>query len=225
MQFNREGKPVHFPPIKSIQKSKEQTMKKIAFISAALLAAFAIACENQKAEETTPAVTEIKDTVHVMTVAEMQARGEYLVNAMGCDDCHSPKKMGPNGPEVIPELRFSGYPSTATMAPIDKANLKNGWVLFGGDLTHSVGPWGASFAANLTSDPTGLGNWSEENFIRAIREGKSKGLENSRQLLPPMPWFVYRNLSDDDLKSIFAFLKTTKPVENVVRAPIPPNEL
>lgn len=147
------------------------------------------------------------------------SRGEYLVNAMGCDDCHSPKRMGANGPEIIPELRFSGYPSDRPVAIADSATIKKGWAMFGPDLTSAAGPWGMSFAANLTSDATGIGNWKEEQFITAIRKGKSKGLENNRSLLPPMPWLSYRNLSDEDLKSIYAYLKSTKPVNNVVPAP------
>jgi len=154
-----------------------------------------------------------------MTKKEMVKRGGYLVNTIGCDDCHSPKRMGPNGPEIIPELRLSGYPASR---PITKTNIdvvKKGWMLLSDDLTTAVGSWGQSFAANLTSDPTGTGNWKEEQFIKAIREGKYKGLDNTRPLLLPMPWFVYKNLTDDDLKSIFAFLQTTKPVKNVVPAP------
>jgi hypothetical protein len=92
-------------------------------------------------------------------------------------------------------------------------------MLFSDDLTTAVGAWGQSFAANLTSDATGTGNWKEEQFIKAIRDGKYKGLDNTRPLLMPMPWFVYKNLTDDDLKSIFAFLQTTNPVKNVVPAP------
>ena len=76
-----------------------------------------------------------------------------------------------------------------------------------------------SFAANLTSDDTGIGNWTEENFMRALRKGKFKGLEGSRDLLPPMPWFVYKNMTDEDLKSIYAYLKTVPAVENVVPSP------
>jgi len=156
-----------------------------------------------------------------MTKKEMVKRGAYLVNTIGCDDCHSPKRMGPNGPEIIPELRLSGYPASR---PITKTNidvLKKGWMLLSDDLTTAVGSWGQSFAANLTSDVTGTGNWKEAQFIKAIREGKYKGLDNTRPLLMPMPWFVYRNLTDDDLKSIFAFLQTTKPVNNVVPSPKP----
>jgi hypothetical protein len=145
-------------------------------------------------------------------------RGEYLVSIIGCDDCHSPKRMGPMGPEIIPELRLSGYPSSRPIQKADSHVVQQGWALFGPDLTSSVGPWGISFAANITSDETGIGNWPEENFIRAIRHGKYKGLENSRPLLPPMPWYNFKNMSDEDLKSMFAYLKTTKPVANVVPA-------
>lgn len=147
------------------------------------------------------------------------ARGEYLVNAIGCADCHSPKRMGPNGPEIIPELHLSGFPQNGTLPPIDISAVDNGWALFAPDLTSAIGPWGQSFTANITSDPSGIGNWAEENFVRAIRNGKYKGLEESRDLLPPMPWTIYKNLTDEDLRSIYYYLKTTKPVYNVVPAP------
>lgn len=154
-----------------------------------------------------------------MTKEEMVKRGAYLVNTIGCDDCHSPKRRGANGPELIPELRLSGYPSDRPITKADASVVKKGWMLLSDDLTTAVGPWGQSFAANLTSDASGTGKWKEAQFIKAIREGKYKGLDNTRPLLSPMPWFVYKNLTDDDLKSIFAFLQTTKPVKNVVPAP------
>ena len=171
-----------------------------------------VACQGSVASE--------KKSI-TMTKEEMVKRGAYLVNTIGCDDCHSPKQMGPDGPEIIPELRLSGYPSDRPLTIADTNVVKKGWMLFSDDLTTAVGPWGQSFAANLTSDATGTGNWKEEQFIKAIREGKYKGLDNTRPLLMPMPWFVYKNLTDDDLKSIFAFLQTTKPVKNVVPAPRP----
>jgi hypothetical protein len=146
-------------------------------------------------------------------------RGSYLVNAMGCDDCHSPKKFGPNGPELDMEHRFGGYLATNPATKVNTSVMKDGWILFANDLTSAVGPWGQSYAANISSDATGIGNWTEEQFFRALREGKSKGLKESRPLLPPMPWFVYKNLNDTDIKAIFAFLKTTKPVENRVPGP------
>jgi hypothetical protein len=156
-----------------------------------------------------------------MTKEEMIERGSYLVNAVGCDDCHSPKKMGPQGPEIIEELRFSGYQASYPIMSVDTNLVKQGWSMFGPDFTNTAGMWGQSFAANLTSDETGIGNWSEEQFINALRNGWYKGIKNNRPLLPPMPWFAYRNFSDEDLKSIFAFLKSTKPVHNVVPPPVP----
>lgn len=171
-----------------------------------------IACSNEKAEE--------KSTIVKTDSAAQVKKGEYLVSIVGCDDCHSPKRMGEHGPEIIPELRLSGYPSTRPIQKADSNVIKQGWVLMGPDLTSAVGPWGVSFAANLTSDVTGIGNWKEENFIKSIREGKLKGLDGSRPLLPPMPWFVYKNMTDDDLKAIFAYLKTVKPVDNVVPRPV-----
>ncbi len=146
-------------------------------------------------------------------------RGEYLVSVIGCDDCHSPKSMGPNGPEIIPELRLSGFNQNTRLPAFDTAAVSKGWSLFAPDFTAILGSWGISYAANLTSDETGIGNWPEENFIRAIRTGKYKGIASNRNLLPPMPWFVYKNMTDEDLKSIFAYLKSTKSVENIVPAP------
>lgn len=84
---------------------------------------------------------------------------------------------------------------------------------------------GGSFAANITSAETGIGNWTKEQFFGAIRKGKYKGLEGSRPLLPPMPWQVYRNMTDTDLNAIFAYLQTTKPIENIVPAPIAPIDI
>jgi cytochrome c553 len=150
-------------------------------------------------------------------------RGHYLVSVIGCGDCHSPKVMGPHGPEEDTSRLFSGHPSNMPLAFIDTASAKN-WLLFNGMLTAMVGPWGVSFSANLTSDSTGIGNWTEKQFETAIRKGKSKGLINNRDLLPPMPWTNFRNLSDDDLKAMFAYFKSTKPVKNVVPAPIPPTQ-
>lgn len=149
-------------------------------------------------------------------------RGAYLVNGMGCDDCHSPKKMGPQGPEVDPELRMSGHPADQPLAKVNDPSIIKDYALFAMSLTAAVGPWGTSYAANLTPDETGIGTWTEEQFLKAIREGKLKGMDNTRPLLPPMPWFMYKNLNDDDLKSIFAYLKTLKPVKNVVPAPAAP---
>ena len=88
--------------------------------------------------------------------------------------------------------------------------------------TATTGPWGTSFAANLTPDATGLGNWTFEHFEKAMRKGKLKGLENGRTLLPPMPWTNYSKLSNDDLAAIWAYLQSIPPVKNIVPTPIHP---
>ncbi len=155
---------------------------------------------------------------------ELARRGEYLVTIMGCHDCHSPKRMGPQGPEIIPELMLSGYPAGQPVPEVDAGIVERGLAVLTPDLTAAIGPWGVSFAANITSDETGIGNWTEEQFRKALTEGKSKGLDGARPMLPPMPWFNYINIQDEDLKAIFAYLKSTKPVENVVPNPIPPGQ-
>ena len=193
-------------------------MRKITLIVTAIIAVvIAVSCGNQNETKPVVAAGEIsKDSLVRL--------GEYLVNTIGCDDCHSPKKMGPQGPEVDLERRFSGHPANVLLEKVNPADTKS-YILFNPMLTAYVGPWGVSYAANLTSDETGIGNWTEEQFFRALREGKSKGLSNGRPLLPPMPWMNFKNLKDNDLRAIYYYLKSTKPVENRVPAPEPPTQL
>lgn len=161
----------------------------------------------------------------VLTQEDIIKQGEHLVTIMGCNDCHSPKKMGAQGPEIIPELMLSGYPSDRQMVKFDSKLLKEGFSMFYPDLTAAAGPWGVSFAGNLTPDETGIGNWTEEQFKKAMTEGKFKGLDNSRPLLPPMPWVNYTTLTNDEVHSIFAYLKSIKPVKNIVPSPITPDKM
>ena len=186
-------------------------MRKITLITAIIattMLAILFACNTKTTAATSEGVQLSEDSLIKL--------GGYLVNTMGCDDCHSPKKMGPMGPEINMDLRFSGHPSNAPLPAVDTNVIKKGWLLFGMDVTAFTGPWGQSYAANLTSDETGIGGWTEQQFFTALRKGKWKGLEESRPLLPPMPWQQYGNLKDQDIKAIFAFLKTTKPVKNLV---------
>jgi hypothetical protein len=182
------------------------------------LALFVIACQSNPPSETTaqPAAPSPETVV---------ARGQYLVTVMGCHDCHSPKRMGAGGPELIPELLLSGYPADRPVMKVNPALLRDGQAVFNADLTAAAGPWGMSFAANLTSDPTGIGNWTEENFKRALKEGKFKGSPGARTLLPPMPWTNFLNIEDEDVHAIFMYLKSTDPVRNVVPQPIEPAAL
>lgn len=195
------------------------TLRNSSLVLALFLIVIIVSC-TQSANDThdTAATAPLSDSAIIK-------RGEYLVGILGCQDCHSPKKMGPQGPEVIAELHLSGYPADRPVGKNVPDALKNGWMLFGGDGTSSIGPWGMSFAANLTSDPTGIGTWSYEQFKIALTQGKSKGIATARPLLPPMPWPNYINMADEDMKAVFAYLKSTKPVSNVVPAPIPPDKL
>ena len=109
------------------------------------------------------------ETVAVISQDSLVKLGEYLVNTIGCDDCLSPKKMGPGGPEIDIDLRFSGHPASALLPPLNTTMLKTGWILFGMDVTTFAGPWGQSYAANISSDETGIGNWTEQQFFTALR--------------------------------------------------------
>ena len=154
---------------------------------------------------------------------ELLKRGEYLVNVIGCADCHAPKKMTDRGPVPDMDRFLSGFNSTNPLPNFDvKVMQKDQVLLFNPDLTAAAGPWGVSFAANLTPDETGIGKWTLDNFKRAITQGKSKGIEGARDLLPPMPWPNYKNMKDEDIEAVFTYLKSLKPVKNVVPNPIPP---
>lgn len=151
--------------------------------------------------------------------ADRIKRGDYLVNTMGCNDCHTPLKMGPNGPEPDMSLFLSGHPAAVKLPPPPKPT--EAWIAsINATGTAYAGPWGISYTQNLTPDPeTGVaGSYTEEQFIMTIREGKKQG--RGRAILPPMPWPVIRNLTDDDLKAIYAYLKTIKPIKNRVPDPV-----
>ena len=198
---------------------KKKNLTFLVFL-ALFAALYFTSCTNSNQKTT-------EDNAAVKTVSpeDMVKRGEYLVTIMGCNDCHSPKKMGPNGPEIIPELMLSGYPSDRPVVKFNDPLLKEGFGMFYPDLTAAAGPWGVSFGANLTPDQSGIGTWTEEQFKRALTQGKFKGIEGARTLLPPMPWFNFTQLKDEDVSAIFAYLKSIKPVVNVVPQPIPPDQM
>jgi hypothetical protein len=150
-------------------------------------------------------------------------RGAYLVKTMGCHDCHTPWKPGPRGPEPDMSRALSGHPAELVMPPAPA--LPSGPWLWIGAATNTAfaGPWGVSFTANLTPDAeTGLGKWTDEMFVQAIRTGRHQG--RGRPILPPMPVQVYANATDEDLKAIFAYLQSITPVRNRVPAPVDPPE-
>ena len=173
---------------------------------------FAACSDPKKPDQSAPAPT----------AEERIQRGAYLVQISGCNDCHSPKQMGAKGPELVAGRLLSGYPSDRGIPAFDTKMTAQGFAMFTPDLTAAYGPWGVSFAANLTPDDTGIGNWTFEQFKKALTEGKAKGLDGGRMLLPPMPWTNYINIREEDLQAIFAYLKSIPAVKNIVPAPVPP---
>lgn len=149
-------------------------------------------------------------------------RGAYLVAILGCHDCHSPKVFTDAGPMPDEARLLSGHPASAA-PPALPAGVPdpNGWVaLTTSDFTAWAGPWGISYASNLTPDSTGLSTWTEENFIQTIRTGKHLGV--GRPLLPPMPWQDFAKMTDEDLGAVFAYLRTLPPIANAVPPPVAP---
>jgi mono/diheme cytochrome c family protein len=147
-------------------------------------------------------------------------RGEYLVKFGDCSACHTPLKFGEHGPEPDMTKFLSGHPANTKLPPPD---LKPGpWCAATAGMTAWAGPWGISYSANLTPDKnTGLGIWTEDMFVSAMRTGKHMG--SGRPILPPMPWEASRNLTDDDLKAIFAYLRSLPAIKNNVPAPLSPD--
>ncbi|WP_051378047.1 c-type cytochrome [Derxia gummosa] len=154
------------------------------------------------------------------TLRRLVARGGYLVRGAACADCHTPLRMGPNGPEPDLARGLSGHPEGMALPPAPAA--AGPWLWGGaGSNTAFWGPWGVSYSANLTPDAdTGLGAWSDADFIRTMRTGKHLGV--GRPVLPPMPWSATGSLSDDDLRAMLAWLKSRPAVRNRVPAPQPP---
>jgi mono/diheme cytochrome c family protein len=188
-------------------------MQKIIILLAIgiLLTAF-IACEQKS-----PAVEEKQNPAE---------RGKYLVMIGGCHDCHTPKVMDAAGMPVPDTTSLlSGHPEAVpypTWMPTDMQQ-RNAIALTNPMLTAWAGPWGVSFALNLTPDTsTGLGEWTEQAFIQALRTGKHQGQPNGRDILPPMPWQSIGQMTDQDLQAVWAYLRSIPPVKNQVPLPVPP---
>lgn len=148
--------------------------------------------------------------------------GKHLVAVLGCNDCHTPKIMTTMGPVPDTSLLLSGHPAKIPFPDVNRKEIESKGLAVTSDETAWAGPWGISYADNLTPDATGAGSWSKDQFFTAIREGKWKGMKNNRDLLPPMPWQDFRNLTDNELSAVFAYLKSIKPVENIVPPATPP---
>jgi mono/diheme cytochrome c family protein len=144
----------------------------------------------------------------------MVERGKYLVTLASCNDCHTPWKLGPKGPEPDMTRMLSGHPQEL---PMPEAAASSGPWAWSGAITNTAfaGPWGVSYAFNLTPDKnTGIGIWTEDIFINTIRNGRHWGV--ARPILPPMPWQNIREMTDEDLRAVYAYLRSIPPVSNKV---------
>jgi len=146
--------------------------------------------------------------------SELLARGERLVRLMDCSACHTPKILTPEGPRPDPARLLSGHPADEKLPPFPQGVVgPTAWGgVFNNNLTAWLGPWGVSFADNLTPDEeTGIGAWTEEDFAEAMRGGG---------YLPPMP--AYPDLTDEELHAMFAYLRSIPAVRNPVSRAMPP---
>jgi hypothetical protein len=167
------------------------------------------------------AVTAFGQTAKKSEKAKQIERGAYIVKTRGCNDCHTPLKMGANGPEPDMERALTGHPESIVITEVPQIPA-GPWMSVGSATnTAFAGPWGISFARNLTPDPeTGLGKWTEKQFMDTMRTGRHLGV--GRPVLPPMPWFMIGAATDGDIKDLFAYLQSLKPVKNRVPQPIDP---
>lgn len=115
--------------------------------------------------------------------------GRYLaVHVALCADCHTPR--GGIKAEADKSRLFAGMANPPKGFPAKPSNL-------------------------TPDEETGIGRWSEEDFVRTIRTGRNP---QGRELHPFMPWHEQQRMTDDDLRAIYRYLRTVKPIRNVVRA-------
>ena len=148
---------------------------------------------------------------------DMVTRGKYLVDAVAaCGYCHTPRA----GAEYNMKMYLAGHPAEN---PYPRYNFnmmqQNIFLLTSPLLSAFSGPFGTSFASNLTPDKeTGLGEWTEKMFIDSMRTGHHQGNIDNRKIFPPMGTLTkhYAQMNDADLKAIWAYLKSIKSVKNEV---------
>jgi len=140
-------------------------------------------------------------TVKVQRTPERLARGKYIALLADCEGCHSPTDPSRFGFPKLADGHFSGY-----------------------EFTRSMGLPGLVVAPNLTPDiETGIGSWTDGEKIRAIREGVDR---DGRALFPMMPYQHFRDMSDEDVYSLVAYLDSLPPIRrahpaNQVDFPVP----
>ena len=172
----------------------------LIFLVSGLLAFIGAACAFNPSRETIPADWEQTGYIE---------RGNYLVNYLGhCVGCHTP--LGPDG-ESDMNLYLSGVPTKFAGTKVGRSQVAG-----------FPGPRGARvYAKNLTPDPeTGLGGWSEEQFVRTFKHGVRP--DGSKYSISPMEWDIYANMKEEDVRAMYRYLRTIKAIPNKVPANIPP---
>jgi hypothetical protein len=194
----------------------EDTMKRTFLTLISLLALVSVAVVVAASQKKTPATPSRE---------QLLKRGEYMVTIGGCHDCHTPWIIQPDGkpgPDMTRQL--SGHPE---QFPISQpAQIRSDrWAVATAPMnTAFSGPWGVSFAANLSPDEnTGTGIWTFDMFKNTIRKGRHWGV--ARPLLPPMPWFNYRHMTDEDLLAVYTYIHSLPPIRNQVQQPLPPAQI
>jgi mono/diheme cytochrome c family protein len=200
-----------------------KTILSLSFLAATLFSVAFIAPSTVPARAASSTnATRVSDS-EPQSAASQVERGGYLVRSLGCSDCHTPFKLGPNGPEPDREHLFAGHPEGLVMPPAPKLPAGPWLVSVAATNTAWAGPWGVSYTANLTPDrETGLGAWSEQEFLDTVRSGRHMG--RGRPILPPMPIEALANMTDEDLRAIFAYLHTLPAIKNRVPQPVAPPE-
>jgi hypothetical protein len=192
----------------------ESSMSKRVLIAATAIAAVLLGACSAPISQSQPSESQ----------APSVELGRHLVAVASCGECHTPFKLGPHGPEPDMTRLLSGHPADVV---VDRPpQLGDGPWVWAGTATNTAyaGPWGITYSPNLTPDQnTGLGIWTEEMFLGAIRTGKHMG--QSRPIQPPMPWQAYSVMTDHELKSIYAYLRTIPPIENLVPDYRPPEDI
>ena len=171
----------------------------------------------------TPAKKESAPAQKAAPAQSAVERGKYLVTLGGCNDCHTPKT-----PSAEPDQKrlLSGHPAAEKLNPVPAGLISpTKWgAVTNNNLTAWVGGWGVSFAPNLTPDKaTGLGSWTPEIFVKALRTGKHRG--DGRDILPPMPWPMYKDMTEADLRAMFAYLQSIPAINNMAPTPLSPDKI
>ena len=145
--------------------------------------------------------------------------GQAIIEGWNCSFCHSPQIKGPEGKPIADPNRFmSGHPADEKIPAVpDMVLTSPEWMEFLDNLDSTA--WATDnlvvFSANLTpDDETGIGSWTETEFVETLREGRHRGIE--RRIKYPMPWQELSELSDEELLSVYEYLMTLQPVSNEV---------